>query len=96
MRRFKMRCIQHIILLISLCITISGAHGNVTPEEAKQLTSNLTPLGATRSGNKNGNIPAWTTDQLSDEEHLQWRKTFQNEKPLFIIHYSLFIIQIIC
>jgi len=81
-----MRYKKHIILFIFFILIISGAHAKVTPEEAKQLRSNLTPMGATRASNKNGNILEWKTDQLSDKDHLQWRKAIQKEKALFIIN----------
>lgn len=35
------------------------ALGDITPEEATQLKTTLTPLGAERAGNKEGTIPAW-------------------------------------
>jgi NAD(P)-dependent dehydrogenase (short-subunit alcohol dehydrogenase family) len=36
------------------------AHAGVTPQEAEQLKTTLTPLGAERKGNAEGTIPAWT------------------------------------
>lgn len=36
------------------------AHAKVSAEEASQLKTTLTPLGAERAGNADGRIPAWT------------------------------------
>jgi hypothetical protein len=47
----------------ALCVLASlasGAHAAVTPQEADQLKSTLTPLGGERRGNADGTIPAWT------------------------------------
>lgn len=45
-----------IVVLTTLYLPLEAA---VTPEEAKRLSSELTPLGAERAGNKEGTIPDW-------------------------------------
>lgn len=51
-------------LMLSAALTLgaalSGAQAAVTTQEAQQLKSTLTPLGAEKAGNKDGTIPAWT------------------------------------
>lgn len=41
-----------------------AASAAVSPQEAQQLKSSLTPLGGERAGNKEGSIPAWQGGQL--------------------------------
>jgi hypothetical protein len=48
------------VVLIALASFPLAATAAVTAEEAAQLKSTLTPLGAERAGNKDGSIPAWT------------------------------------
>ncbi|ERO65714.1 DUF1329 domain-containing protein [Pseudomonas piscis] len=61
----------------------------VSPEQAQQLGSSLTPTGAQMQGNADGNIPAWTgglpksAGTLSREGFLS--DPFANEQPLFTI-----------
>jgi len=38
----------------------TGAWAGVSADEAKQLGTTLTPVGAEKAGNKDGTIPAWT------------------------------------
>ncbi|PPA02017.1 DUF1329 domain-containing protein, partial [Pseudomonas sp. MWU12-2312b] len=45
---------------LSLSLLASGVMAAVTPQEAAQLGTTLTPLGAQKEGNANGSIPAWT------------------------------------
>ena len=37
-----------------------GASAGVSPDEAKQLGTTLTPVGAEKAGNKDSTIPAYT------------------------------------
>ena len=37
----------------------TGAHAAVTADEAKQLGTTLTPVGAEKAGNEEGTIPEW-------------------------------------
>lgn len=50
--------IRHLSLVSSV-IVAPAAWSAVAPEQAKQLTSVLTPFGAERAGNNDGSIPAW-------------------------------------
>jgi hypothetical protein len=38
----------------------AGASAGVSPDEAKQLGTTLTPVGAEKAGNKDSTIPAYT------------------------------------
>jgi hypothetical protein len=46
------------ILVALLASLAAGAQAEVTPDEAKQLGSTLTQVGATKAANKEGTIPA--------------------------------------
>jgi hypothetical protein len=51
-----------IILSIALCLLLAGAgtaFAKVTAQEAEQLKTTLTPMGAEKAGNADGTIPAW-------------------------------------
>ena len=65
------------------------AIAQVTPQQAQQLKSNLTPLGGEKAGNKDGSIPAWTggyTTPLPGYRAGGHRgDPFAGEKPLFSI-----------
>jgi hypothetical protein len=64
------------------------ARADVTPQEAAQLKSTLTPFGAEKSGNKDGSIPAWTGGLVTTTGGAGGRRTdpFASEKPLFSIN----------
>src|ERR1039458_5019301 len=65
------------------------ASAQVTPQEAQQLKTTLTPLGGEKAGNANGTIPAWTGGMTTVPPgywHGERRgDPFANEKPLFSI-----------
>jgi hypothetical protein len=72
-------------------LLVSGvvASAQVTPQEAQQLKTTLTPLGGEKAGNKDGTIPAWTGG-MSTVPAGYWQGTrrgdpFAGEKPLFSI-----------
>lgn len=49
------------LVTAALAVAFSGAAlAAVTADEAKQLGTTLTPVGAERAGNKDGTIPEWT------------------------------------
>ncbi|MBU2871644.1 DUF1329 domain-containing protein [Colwellia sp. E2M01] len=48
-----------ITMAVSLS-TSTSAFAKITAEQAARLSTDLTPLGAERAGNKDGSIPAWT------------------------------------
>lgn len=54
-----MKINRQIVALLVAVAANNAAHGGVSPEEAAKLTSELTPLGGEKAGNKNGSIPAW-------------------------------------
>jgi hypothetical protein len=64
----------------------------VSPEEAKQLQSSLTPIGAERDASADGAIPAWTGGMARKDVPLATNGTpkdpFAVEKPLFVIDAS--------
>ncbi len=64
----------------------------VSPEEAKQLQSSLTPIGAERDASADGAIPAWTGGMARKDVPLATNGTpkdpFADEKPLFVIDAS--------
>jgi len=49
--------------LMTTAITLSlgafGAHSKLSDVEIVKLGTELTPLGGTKAGNKDGSIPAW-------------------------------------
>lgn len=47
-------------IALSLLLTSGLGHAAVSPEEAEQLKSTLTPMGAEKAANNDGSIPAWT------------------------------------
>lgn len=61
----------------------------VTAQEAAQLKTTLTPLGAERQGNKDGTIPAWTGGYTTVPQTYPAGQPrpdpFSTEKPLFSI-----------
>ena len=46
-------------LSLVLSLAAGSALAAITPQEAQQLKTTLTPLGAERVGNAAGTIPAW-------------------------------------
>jgi hypothetical protein len=53
---------RHLIatlVAVSAASAALPAHAAITPEEAKALGTTLTPIGAEKSGNKDGTIPAY-------------------------------------
>ncbi|GAA0820038.1 DUF1329 domain-containing protein [Colwellia asteriadis] len=48
------------LLSVAISVALSGnAFAKITPEQAQQLSKELTPMGAVRAGNADGSIPAW-------------------------------------
>jgi len=72
----------------ALC-SFQAATAAVTPAEAEQLKTTLTPFGAEKAGNKDGSIPAWTggyTTPLPGYKAGGKRgDPFASEKPLYTI-----------
>jgi hypothetical protein len=58
-----MRINMNKVTLLSLTISMvlsAGALAKIPAEQAAKLSSELTPIGATRAANKDGSIPEWT------------------------------------
>ena len=74
---------------MALLAVAGTAIAQVSPEQAQQLKSNLTPMGGEKAGNKDGSIPAWTggyTTPLPGYRQGGRRSDpFAGEKPLFSI-----------
>lgn len=74
---------------LALMLLASSVMAAVSPQQADQLGTSLTPLGAQKEGNANGSIPAWTgglpktAGQVGANGFLA--DPFASEKPLFII-----------
>lgn len=52
---------KKLTLITAMTLALSAqANAAVTAEEAAKLKKELTPVGATRAGNADGSIPAWT------------------------------------
>jgi hypothetical protein len=80
------RSVWAALLLAAIGVQARAA---VTPQEAGQLKSALTPMGAERAGNKDGTIPAWTggytTAGSAGRGSALRPDPFAAEKPLFAI-----------
>jgi hypothetical protein len=73
--------------LVAALIAAPAVAG-VSAEEAAQLKSALTPMGAERAGSKDGTIPAWTgaaTAKSAVTPDGRRQDPFADEKPLFSI-----------
>ncbi len=81
---------KHLITAVLLLTCAGSALGAVTAEEAKQLGTTLTGIGAEKSGNADGSIPAYTGGlttfpagfKLGSGVRLD---PFADEKPLYSI-----------
>jgi hypothetical protein len=76
--------------IVGSALAALGAHAGVTPQEAEQLGTTLTPTGAEKAGNKDGSIPAWDggyTKQLPGFTNGGRRDQdpFAAEKPLYTV-----------
>jgi hypothetical protein len=65
------------------------AHAAVSESDAARLKGDLTPFGAEKAGNKDGDIPAWTggytTPIPGDKPGGRRGDPFKDEKPIFSI-----------
>ncbi len=86
------RAIRRCALLASL--VSATAFAAVPEQQAAQLGTSLTPLGAEKAGNKDGSIPAWTGGLQDNagtvDAHGARSNPYASEKPLFIIDASNF------
>ena len=82
------------LIAASLLAAHAGVlHAAVTAEEAKQLGTTLTPVGAEMAGNADGTIPAYTGGMTTPPAGFDKSKgirpdPFANEKPQFSIDAS--------
>ncbi len=79
---------RDLLCMVSLGLA-GAASAAVSPEEAAQLKTVLTPLGGLRAGNSDGSIPAWkgglTTLPAGYTAGGKRPDPFKDEKPLFSI-----------
>ncbi|MBS4078268.1 DUF1329 domain-containing protein [Pseudomonas rustica] len=82
------KTLAHIATL-SLSLLATGVMAKVSPEEAAQLGTTLTPMGAVKAANADGSIPAWSgglpTSAGSVDAKGFLSDPFANEKALFVI-----------
>jgi len=75
--------------LLILMLAIAPTDAKVSPEEAAKLGQELTPMGAIRSGNAEGTIPAWeggiTQPPTGYEVGMHHPDPFADDQPLFTI-----------
>lgn len=78
-----------ICALAMLVGLTASAYAAVSAEEAARLKTDLTPLGAEKTGNKDGTIPAWTggytTAIPGDKPGGRRGDPFKSEKPLYSV-----------
>ncbi|MBI5721678.1 MAG: DUF1329 domain-containing protein [Burkholderiales bacterium] len=77
-----------LALAPAVALLTSGAQAGVTAQQAADLKTTLTPMGAERAGNKEGTIPAWTgapTANAALTPDGRRADPFAGEKPLFSI-----------
>jgi hypothetical protein len=74
---------------LSLSLLASGVMAAVSEQEAAQLGTSLTPLGAEMAGNAEGSIPAWTGGLPTNAGAVDGKgflaDPFANEQPLYTI-----------
>jgi hypothetical protein len=81
---------KSLMALAIATFTAGSAWAAVTADEAKQLGTTLTPVGAEKAGNKDGTIPEWTggltTIPAGYKKGSNLRvDPFANEKPRLVI-----------
>ena len=83
-----MRILKHLALITALSLSVP-AIAAVTSQEADQLGKKLTPVGAEKSGNKEGTIPAWKgglkQPPIAYQPGTHLINPFPGEKALFSI-----------
>ena len=74
---------------LALSLLATAVMAKVSPDEAAQLGTTLTPIGAVKAGNADGSIPAWNgglpTSAGTVDSKGFLSDPFANEKPLFVI-----------
>jgi len=79
-----------VLMMVAWMVAGAGisASALVSGQEAAELKSRLTPMGAERAGNADGTIPAWTGGITSAPGYVSGAPRpdpFTNDKPLFSI-----------
>ena len=83
--------VRHSLMALAVAALATGNAGAaVSAEEARALTTTLTPVGAERAGNKEGTIPAWTGGLTTIPAAYQPGSglrpdPYANEKPRLVI-----------
>ncbi|MWV14989.1 DUF1329 domain-containing protein [Pseudomonas sp. L-22-4S-12] len=84
-----MKTTMHLISSLALSLLAGSVLAAVSPQEAAQLGSSLTPLGGERAGNADGSIPEWTGGLAKGAAAVDARgflaDPFAGEQPLFTI-----------
>ena len=83
-----MRPFRILPLCALMTVGWAAALASVTNQEAAELKSRLTPVGAERAGNADGSIPAWTGGVTSAPGYVSGAPrpdVFAGDKPLFSI-----------
>ena len=74
---------------LALSLLATSVIAAVSPQEAQQLGTTLTPLGAQKEGNAEGSIPAWTGGLKPGAAAVDGKgflgNPFADEKPQFVI-----------
>ncbi len=81
-----MKLISLTTLLMALALASGSASAKVSFQEASKLGKNLTPMGAQKSGNKAGTIPAYTGGLKQSFSADPYQDIYAAEKPLFTIN----------
>jgi hypothetical protein len=78
----------HVCVLMVAALAATAAPAAVSNQDAAELKSRLTPVGAERSGNADGTIPAWTGGVTAAPGYVSGAPRpdpFSADKPLFSI-----------
>ena len=78
----------YLSVLMMVALAGGSAPASVSSQEAAELNSRLTPVGAERAGNADGSIPAWTGGITSAPGYVSGAPRpvlFATDKPLFSI-----------
>jgi len=78
----------HVCVLILAALAATAAPAAVSGQDAAELKSRLTPVGAEREGNADSTIPAWTGGVTAAPGYVQGAPRpdpFPADKPLFVI-----------
>lgn len=90
MKTFFRKCCSYSVFV--LVFMTCGAQARVSVEQAAQLDDLLTPIGAERSGNADGSIPAWTGGMTSPPVPMTrvgvYTDPYANELPILHIDSS--------